>query len=42
MAETTRKKAAKKASSKKRGRPRKETVQAKGGRDVLAKIQVIV
>ena len=29
MAETVRKKAAKKASGKKRGRPRKETVQAK-------------
>jgi hypothetical protein len=31
MAETIRKKAAKKASGKKRGRPRKETVQAKRG-----------
>ena len=31
MAETVRKKAAKKASGKKRGRPRKETVQAKRG-----------
>ena len=31
MAETARKKAAKKASGKKRGRPRKETVQAKRG-----------
>jgi len=31
MAETVRKKAAKKVSGKKRGRPRKETVQAKRG-----------
>ena len=31
MAETVRKKAAKKASGKKRGRPRKETVQPKRG-----------
>ena len=31
MAETVRKKAAKKGSGKKRGRPRKETVQAKRG-----------
>ena len=31
MAETVRKKAAKKASGKKRGRPRKETVQSKRG-----------
>ena len=32
MAETVRKKAAKKVSGKKRGRPRKETVQPKRGR----------
>ena len=40
MAETVRKKAAKKASGKKRGRPRKETVQPKRVLVVLARTLV--